>query len=123
VEHGDTSSKSAGIKALSEEDRLEIYHDAISRGLSDAEARGTAWPAHDKLVELLQQTARRVENTKNIEEIIDVFLDAIEEAYAEIDPVKLAVAINDAQIMGSEWWGRDLVPVAEKIIAKYKGQK
>jgi len=102
---------------------LEIYHDAISRGLSDAEARGTAWPAHDKLVELLQQTARRVENTKNIEEIIDVFLDAIEEAYAEIDPVKLAVAINDAQIMGSEWWGRDLVPVAEKIIAKYKGQK
>jgi hypothetical protein len=35
-----------------------------------------------------------------------------------IDALTLAVAINDAQILGPEWWGKDLVPVAEKIISK-----
>lgn len=45
--------------------------------------------------------------------------EAVGAAQAVIDPERLAVAINDAQVLGPEWWGKDLVPVAEKIIAKY----
>lgn len=32
----------------------------------------------------------------------------------------LAAAINDAQIVGPEWWGRDLRPSAERMINSLK---
>ena len=37
-----------------------------------------------------------------------------------LDRERLAAAINDAQIMGTEWWGRDLLPVAERIARLYE---
>ena len=29
---------------MSERERIELYHQLLASGLSDAEARGTAWP-------------------------------------------------------------------------------
>jgi hypothetical protein len=32
---------------MTEEERIEIYNECIASGLSDSEARGTAWPEED----------------------------------------------------------------------------
>lgn len=49
----------------------------------------------------------------------DAVKAAPDSASPALDATILAVAINDAQVLGTEWWGKDLVPVAEKIIRLY----